>query len=107
MGPPREETLHELLVGRGHGDDLVVIHAAAAAPAAAAPAPPPASPAAPAVLPAASAPRTLRVPASGSGFVFLRAELGVLELDGGDVALAALVAAAARATAAAAVGTRT
>jgi hypothetical protein len=100
--------LHELLVGRGHGDDLVVIHAAAAAPAAAAPAPPPASPAAaPAVLPAASAPRTLRVPASGSGFVFLRAELGVLELDGGDVALAALVAAAARATAAAAVGTRT
>jgi hypothetical protein len=96
--------LHELLVGRGHGDDLVVIHAAAAAPAAAAPAPPPASPA---VLPAASAPRTLRVPASGSGFVFLRAELGVLELDGCDVALAALVAAAARATAAAAVGTRT
>ena len=51
-------------------------------PPAAAPAPPPASPAAPAVLPAASAPRTLRVPASGSGFVFLRAELGVLELDG-------------------------
>jgi hypothetical protein len=94
--------LHELLVGRGHGDDLVVIHAAAAAPA-----PSPASPAAPAVLPAASAPRTLRVPARGSGFVFLRAELGVLELDGGDVALAALVAAAARATAAAAVGTRT
>ena len=37
-GSSREETLHELLVGRGHGDDLVVIHAAAAAPPAAAPA---------------------------------------------------------------------